>query len=301
MKSFIKATEIWEPNRERTELTLVKGLYGTLKKFEDVSQAMTFTYDEGLPGKAWAQKHPIVLTDLSEAYFKRTEIADEFGLTAAIALPIFCGEYLNAVVVFFCGDSDDHAGAIELWSSVEGRRNELGLVDGYYGTMDEFAWISKSIKIMKGQGLPGVVWNTGMPLLLDDLANSGTFMRASKALKEGITTALAMPAWIDSSDAYIMSFLSAKGTPIARKFEIWVPDHAAGVMRFEHGYSDTQEDLKARYEGVTVTKQEGTLGMVWKNGHPLLTEDTGGDDYDALLAIPLLEQGFLKAVVLFCF
>ena len=196
MNTFIKATEIWEPNREKTQLTLVNGLYGSHKEFEDYSQSLTFAYDEGLPGKAWAAKHPIILKELEGSYFKRTQMATKIGLTSAIAMPIFAGEYLHAVVVFLCGDTHEHAGAIELWSKVPDRRSEMGLVEGYYGTMKDFEWISRSIKIMRGHGLPGKVWDTGMPLIIDNLGDSATFMRASKAAKEGITTALGLQAWM---------------------------------------------------------------------------------------------------------
>lgn len=100
-KYFIKATEIWEPNREKTQLSLVSGHYGIHKEFKEQSLSMTFNYNEGLPGKAWAEKHPIILTSLEDSYFKRIEMARKVGLTTAIAMPIFAGEYLHAVVVFF--------------------------------------------------------------------------------------------------------------------------------------------------------------------------------------------------------
>ena len=34
---------------------------------------MCFGYDEGLPGKAWAARHPILLKDLQQPYFRRAE------------------------------------------------------------------------------------------------------------------------------------------------------------------------------------------------------------------------------------
>ena len=50
---------------------------------------------------------------------------------------------------------------------------------------------------MKSQGLPGNVWSSKMPLIMKNLSESATFMRASKAAKEGITTALGIPAWVN--------------------------------------------------------------------------------------------------------
>lgn len=305
MNTFIKATEIWEPNREKTRLHLVNGIYGPFKAFEAHSEEMTFDYDEGLPGKAWAARHPIILKELEGSYFKRAEMATQIGLTTAIAMPIFAGEYLHAVVVFLCGDKDDHAGAIELWAKEPERRTEMGLVEGYYGTMKEFEWISKSVKIMRGHGLPGRGWATKMPYIIKDLSDSATFLRAKKAAKEGITTALALPAWMHEEEAYVMTFLSAKGTPIARRFEIWSPDDQTQKLVFSDGSCDMGTDLAERYKDLKLGKHDSLSGSVWKTGHPVLTESYESDEgdviFDALLVLPILQNGFFKAVVKFYF
>ncbi len=303
MSNFIKATEIWIPNENQTALTLHSGLYGENIELELYSKNIVFYYNYGLPGKAWAMGHPIVLTDLEESFFKRTDIVKELGLTSAIAMPIFAGEYLRAVVVFLCGDSEEHAGAIELWRASPDRIKEMELVNGYYGTMEEFAWISKSIKIMKGQGLPGNAWKNSAPLIMKNLGESATFMRAKKAHKEGITTALAIPAWIDESDGYIMTFLSAKGTPIARRFEIWYPDHKDGTLHFQDGYSHGDVNLDELYDGVVIQKEESLLGESWRRGLPLLNKNSQEEhepkDCDYTLVIPVIQNGFCQALIRF--
>ncbi|MDA3947458.1 MAG: GAF domain-containing protein [Helicobacteraceae bacterium] len=303
MSTFIKATEIWEPNREKTELTLVNGQYGPYKEFEAYSHAMTFSYDEGLPGKAWAAKHPLMLTELQDSYFRRTEMAEKIGITTAIAMPIFAGEFLHAVVLFLCGDKEAHDGAIEIWAKDPERRREMGLVDGYYGTMDDFAWISKNVKIMRGHGLPGMVWETSMPYIIKDLGTSATFLRARKALKEGITTALALPAWMIEEDGYVMTFLSSKGTPIAKRFEIWIPDDTGDALIFRDGHCDRRSDLAGFYTLKRYGKEDSVIGRVWKTGYPLLTHSPAVEDgdvvFDSLLALPILQNGFCKAVVTF--
>ncbi len=304
VKNFIKAIEIWVPNESKTELSLQTGLYGDKKELEEQSKNMTFAYDDGLPGKAWASKQPIILTKLEESFFKRTELVQSLGLTCAIAMPIFTGEYLKAVVVFLCGDNEEHAGAIEVWKASE-RRKEMTLVNGYYGTMEEFEWISKSIKIMKGQGLPGTVWQTTEPMIMKNLGESATFMRAKKALQEGITTALAIPAWVKEEDGFVMTFLSAKGTPIARRFEIWNLDQVSRTLSFKDGYSHGDIDLQETYAGVQLSKDETILGQAWKKGMPILDKSSSlvhsPNDCDNVLAIPVIQNGFCKAVIAFYF
>lgn len=305
MKTFIKAIEIWEPDREKTKLTLTRGMYGTFKEFESYSKSMQFDYNEGLPGQAWAQQHPIILTQLEDSYFKRTEMAEKIGVTTAIAMPIFAGEYLHAVVLFLCGDTGDCAGAIELWAKEPDKRTEMGLVDGYYGSMDDFEWVSRNVKIMRGHGLPGISWRSKMPLVISNLGESATFLRARKAAKEGITTALALPAWINEEDGYVMAFLSAKNTPIAHRFEIWIPDETGEALIFREGYCDQENKLEEIYALTRLTKDNSIAGEVWKTGYPILsdtiTPKEGEIDFNAVLAIPILQNGFCTSVVMFYF
>src|SRR3954468_20426942 len=139
MRTFIRVVELWVPDRTRTRLEFGGGLGGAaFSDFIALSEHALFAYDEGLPGKAWACRHPIILTELSGTYFKRTDEAREAGLTCAVALPVFAGEFLLAVMVLFCGDDAEHVGAIELWHNDPELSYEMGLVDGYYGSADMF-------------------------------------------------------------------------------------------------------------------------------------------------------------------
>src|SRR5712672_2370806 len=115
MKTFIRITEIWVPTENRSELRYHDGLYGSHDEFRALSQQMRFRYNEGLPGKAWAARHPIIFRELEDSHFKRIQAATAIGLTCGVALPVFAGDVVKAVVVFLCGDSDIGAGAMELW------------------------------------------------------------------------------------------------------------------------------------------------------------------------------------------
>src|SRR5712691_6703552 len=88
MKTFVRVAEIWVPTKDRTQLQFLDGLYGPLKGFRAVSEQMRFRLDEGLPGKAWAAGHPIILKEFANSYFVRTEAAKTAGLTCGVALPV---------------------------------------------------------------------------------------------------------------------------------------------------------------------------------------------------------------------
>jgi len=307
MKTFIKVTEIWIPDKERTRLEFGSGLYGGLIDFKADSEQQKFAYNEGLPGKAWAAGHPIVLTKFEHSCFKRTAAAKKAGLTCGIAIPVFSGDFLMAVVVFLCGDDEDHAGAIEVWCNSPASDNALNVMDGYYGTLQHFEAISRQISMPKGQGLAGLAWETGMPILIDDISRADLFIRASDAQQAGISMGIGIPVSDSPEQSYIMTFLSAKATPIAKRIQIWIPDPQGKQLICQQGYSKNSNDLAKIFETIAVNKGEGALGRVWLTGMPVITGDHEPDynpeldNLSSMLAIPVIENGRLKAIVSFLF
>ena len=307
MKTFIKVTEIWIPDKERTQLEFGSGLYGGLTDFKAASEQQHFSYNEGLPGKAWAAGHPIVLTNFEHSCFKRTAAAKNAGLTCGIAIPVFSGDFLMAVVVFLCGDDEEHAGAIEVWRNNSVSENSLSVMDGYYGTLQHFEAISRQISVPKGQGLAGLAWETGLPVLIDDISKADTFIRASDAQQAGISMGIGIPVSDNTEQSYIMTFLSAKATPIAKRIQIWIPDPQGKQLICQQGYSKNSNDLAKIFETLTVNKGVGALGRVWLTGMPLITGDHESDynpelySLSSMLAIPVIQNGRLKAIVSFLF
>ncbi|SJM89996.1 conserved hypothetical protein [Crenothrix polyspora] len=308
MKTFIKVIEIWIPDKNRTQLEFGSGLYGALTDFKNASEQQHFAYNEGLPGKAWAAGHPIVLTKFEHSYFKRTIAAQKAGLTCGIALPIFSGDFLLAVVVFLCGDDEEHAGAIEVWCNNLANQDMLHVMDGYYGTLEHFENISRRVNMPKGHGIPGIAWATGMPVLIDDIGKANEFIRSDDAQLAGITTGLGIPVGNSNQQTYVMTFLSAKATPLAKRIQIWIPDQQGEQLVCQQGYSKTSNNLAEIFETITVNKGEGALGRVWLTGMPIITGNPHESEYNpeldnlsSMLAIPVIEQGRLKAIVTFLF
>ena len=300
MKTFIKVTEIWIPGKDRTQLELASGTYGGLEDFKIASEQTRFNYYEGVPGTAWAMGHPVVVKEFTHSYFKRTDAAKKACLTCAIGIPVFSGEFLMAVVVFLCGDDEDHAGAIEVWSNDPDVDDGLGVIDGYYGTLDYFEFISRKTRIMKGFGLPGRVWEKGLPLLMTDLGQSESFIRGRDAKNAGITTALGIPLPDNAGFVYLMTFLSAKATPIARQLEIWMPDQKRERLIFNDGFSAKKINLAEVYSEKTFAKGESGIGHVWLTGMPAIVEKNEVENSIATLLMPVINHGLLKAVVVFC-
>lgn len=306
-RSFIRATEIWTPDETGQHLVLGSGLYGPLSDFEAVSKETRFAHDEGLPGKAWAAGHPIILKDLVNSYFKRGEAAKAAGLTCGLAVPIFDGAALKAVLVLFCGDDREHVGAIEVWNAPDDGV-ELGLVDGYYGTADALEWSSRRIKFPRGAGLPGMVWESGMPVIMEDLGQGRRFLRWESAERVGINRGVGIPCFGPAKGAFVLSLLSALGTPIARRVECWAPDADGKTLSLKNGYCEIATDLASSFADVALPIQAGTLGKVYQGGAPAICVDLAGEPspigsaalaagLEVMVALPVYSEGRTKAIV----
>jgi hypothetical protein len=312
MKTFIRITEIWVPTEDRTELRYLDGLYGSHDEFRALSQQMRFRYNEGLPGKAWAARHPVIFRQLEDSHFKRIEAARAIGLTCGVALPVFAGDLLKAVVVFLCGDSKVAAGAMELWHNDPSKFSELRLVDGYYGPAVMFEISSRHSGFPRGYGLPGRVWKSNMPLIVKDLHDSEVFLRWKEAIEIGVNSGLGIPYPHPSGQTWVMTFLSTRDTPIARRFEIWVPSQERESLIFQAGDCDQNGELATRYESAKIEKGDGAIGQAWVTGVATVRasladeKSTAGESaaaagLNAMVAMPFMNNQELKAIVVWYF
>lgn len=300
VKTFIQVTEVWVPDGDTLKLT--DGSYGDLTAFEEASRSTTFAKGEGLPGKAWAEARPVVLKGFDGSYFKRTEAAAAAGLTSAVAVPVFDEDVLKAVLIVLCGDDDQRTGALEVWI---GRDGVLMLDDGYYGAAQHFEWVSQHTHFPKGQGLPGGVWATGQPMLMRDLGSGYRFIRADSAGKAGLTTGLGLPVPVPGGATYVLTLLSARGTPIARRFELWdarrtrAGENAAllvdGICSREGALWDPDNAGNER----RVEAWQGAIGRVIGTGLPVVVSGQPGlaAGHDTMVALPIHKYGELAHIV----
>ncbi len=309
-KTFVRVVEIWVPGADGTLLEFGGGLYGSARGFGALSRRMCFGRGEGLPGRVWSSGRPIILAQLADGYFLRARAAGAEGLTCAVALPVFGGERpsdLRAVVVMFCGDDETHVGAIELWHNDAGAGEDLKLDEGYYGgTAEIFEFVSRNTAFRKGFGLPGLAWDSGLPVVMPDLGKSTRFLRADSARKVGINRGFALPIATPGNDSYVMCFLSALATPIVRRIETWRPDAERRHLLRSEGFCETAGVLAAGATRVEAGK--GAIGRAWQDGVPLIAEtldaeaqalaaEARGAGVSSLLALPLWRNGGVAAVV----
>jgi len=312
-KCFIRAVEVWVPGNDRSLLEFSAGLYGSARRLGALSRQMCFGLGEGLPGQAWQSGRPVVLKQFEGANFKRTQAALAEGLTCGIALPIFAGDYLTAVLVIFCGDDEAHAGAIELWSNDPAESKDMTLEDGYYGsTADAFEFISRRTAFRKGTGLPGMAWESGLPVFVEDLGKGERFLRSDSAVKVGINRGFAIPCATRGRSHVVMAFLSAMATPIVRRFETWQPDAGGERLYRVGGFCEATGTVPEGPGSAFIERGQGTLGRAMFTGVPAIGESAasepglvgqaaGAAALDAVVALPVLRDGRLQAVVAWYF
>lgn len=312
MKTLIRVTEIWVPNKTRTHLEFFDGLYGELAEFKGTSESMRFAWDEGLPGKAWAARKPIILHRFENSYFLRTEAAHQAGLTAAIALPIFAGDYLQAVIVFFIGEDAENVGGIEIWSHQPGEENDIGMADGYYGSAESFEWTARHTRFRRGFGLPGTVWESGMPVIMDNLLSSKRTLRRDSDVRVGVSKGVGIPCSFNEQQVLVMTFLSALGTPIARRFEIWTPTEDGQALRFGVGDCDQVSDLGSLHAAARIAPWQGALGETWQKGVPAVRASLADEGSPAgaaaiasglssMVVVPVIQEGRFRTAVAWYF
>jgi hypothetical protein len=115
-----------------------------------------------------------------------------------------------------------------------------------------------------------------------------------------------------SGETWVMTLLSARDTPIARRFEIWTPNAEHDALIFNAGDCDQNTHLAADYQAVKIGKGEGTIGQVWTTGIPAVRDNIAEDlssagrsavasGLNAMVAMPIMNDRGLKAVVVWYF
>lgn len=313
MKTFVRVVEVWVPDRGGTLLEFGGGWYGDARTFGAVSRRMCFGRGEGLPGQAWEQRRPIMLTDLSDPMFRRSQAAAAEGLSCGAAWPVFAGDELRAVLLLFCGDDEAHVGAVELWHHDAENSYDMTFDAGYYGgTAEVFEYVSRHTAFRRGTGLPGLVWESGLPVFMPDLGKGTKFIRAESAQQVGINRGLGLPCPVPGDDTYVMTFLSALATPIVRRLELWLPDAGGGALQRAGGFCESQGLFGGAGDHESIALGEGLLGRTLASGTPGIAQPASdepgavgfaarGAGLKAVLSLPVHRDGRVASVVAWYF
>lgn len=294
MKTFIRVAEVWLPDTGHTVLTHGAAVAAPeAQGFCASSQGMRFKPGEGLPGLAWQQGRPMLLRQLQGLPFLRAEAAHASRLSSAIALPVFVRGELTAVLVLFCGDDAQQAGAIEVWRNDPRVTTDMTLVEGVYshgaGALEA---VSQDTYLPRGTGLPGLAWQQGRTVFMDDLASAPRFLRGESARDAGIERGLAMPWPARTQAEYVVALLSSSRTPVARRVEAWVPGEAPDTLRRAFGFDEAAGPMGGATQALGEARSP--VSEAYLSGVPRVEPLADG----ALVAVPVVSEGEVSEVVL---
>jgi hypothetical protein len=309
---FIRAAEVWLPSADGTLLEFGAGAFGAARRFAATSKAMCFGRGEGLPGRAWDEEKPIVLRSVEDPYFRRTAAATAAGLTCAVALPLFPQGRIRCVLVLFCSHGEGRPAALELWHGKPDIAAEMTLAEGVYGAQGHaFEADSRQTSLPRGTGLPGLAWQRGAAIFVEDLTGDAErLVRASGASAAGLQRGLAIPASWRRDDPYVVAFLGSREMPLASGIERWVPNADHTALHRELAFREGAGRLSAIPATLPLTDlpRGSSIVRAWSEGvaaineHP--REEPGAPAASAaafgaaaLVAIPVVWEGEIVEVV----
>lgn len=307
--SFIQIAEIWAPDPTGRWLELRSGAYGAIQDFRSVSEGMVFAKGQGLPGRVWETQRPIVLNHFrGGSGFLRSSAALRAGLVAGVGFPVSAPDGGIQVCVLLCGAPEGTGGLIEIWEP-ERAQNALGLTSGYHGELDSFRRLSGLLKFPKGVGLPGKIYESRMPLILEDLSDSGSFIRAAAAETFGLSFGFGLPIFDGSTLTAALVMLARRDMPLARVIEIWVPDAQDERLVLDSSAYQDADAMRLAASNLSYARGEGLPGLVWSTRAPLVLDDVPeeaqvrGDAFQRAklslgVGIPIIEDARVRAVVL---
>ncbi len=262
--SFLQAVEVWTPQADH--LLRSSAAYGDHEDFATRRLSPLLRKGEGLAGTVFSSGRPEVWRELGPP-FERAEPDQADALEAAVALPFYVGARLVAVLVFLCGTRAKTSGCIELWEPSPLR--ELVHVDGYYGNLAAFERLSRVMRFQAGSGVPGLIWQSGLPRIVPDLGGSASFLRAHAAREYGVQSGLGFPLYRAGTVAQVVLLLSVAKSPLARAFEVWMPDSNGHLHISEAFYEPELASFGAANRSVEFVAGAGLVGKVFESGLPL--------------------------------
>lgn len=312
--TFIQAAELWLPSDDGSLLEFSGGAFGTAKRFEAVSRSMCFGRGEGLPGRAWDEGQPVLLREFAGSNFRRIDAARSAGYTCAIALPYFKGDQIAAVLVLYCSHDAVECSALELWHHNARLTSDMTLADGAYGrSAQSFEAISHDTYLPRGVGLPGLAWQRGVAVFLEDLASvPGRFLRSEMTADAGLLRGLALPVGSRLDDCHVVTFLASARLPLAQRVERWVVDDTATQLQRDFAFSELHGGRGAAAATLSLASHEGaSVGSVvkaWASGVPVINAQPASEagapaaaaaaiGSTALIAIPVVWAGAVAEVV----
>ncbi len=231
-----------------------------------------------------------------------------FDTAALLVFPVYRGGRVISIVALAASSSPDAIGVFEIWEPV-GVYDDVKLSQGYYPKLDRFQNVSSFVRFEKGIGLPGQVWHRQRAVVHDNLPDHPGFLRAAGASAESLITGIGIPVCDDDFVASIV-LISAQRSPLARGFEVWIPD-SEGFTLLEGSYPSIGPEYSLQPKS-KLRADEGLPGLAAKKLGACVTTDptvfaarrqvaASGAKIHSGMGIPFYDGESLSSVVVLLF
>ena len=157
---------------------------------------------------------------------------------------------------------------VEVWEP-NADRSRLLLTQSTYRDADAMASISKDLSFAIGEGLPGDVWKTRMPVFYRRLT-SAPFRRSNAAAAAGLTTGVGLPIFCDRKIVAVVLLLLDGGESLKTVVEHWRISTSSQRYELFGGIYSNCEKLRRLSEHVFFPIGEGLPGVIAERQLPYL-------------------------------
>ncbi|HNP31006.1 MAG TPA: PAS domain S-box protein [Nitrospirales bacterium] len=120
-----------------------------------------------------------------------------------------------------------------------------------------FIEMTRSLPLMKGQGLPGHIWQTGTPARMVDVQEDPNYPRAPAAAEVGLHGAIGFPVLIESEIVGVIEAFSHLAEPVDPDLLYMFPLLGKQIGQF----------IQRQQDHATIAESEARLGAILKFAH----------------------------------
>lgn len=155
---------------------------------------------------------------------------------------------------------------IEVWKPDE-TESQLSLAQGSYRDAAVFSDASRGITFRKGEGLPGMIWESESSVFLRELITT-EFVRTQIASAVGMTTAIGFPVFEKGRVQSIVLLLMDTRYQSKAAFESWKYDATSGGLKLDGGTYINCERLRRLTEFISFPLGQGLPGVAAEQRRP---------------------------------
>ena len=163
--------------------------------------------------------------------------------------------------------------AVEVWSP-DSNGLQLERTSSFYADAGTFETVSQRTKFHRGSGLPGLVWEAGVPVIFNDLGSTD-FVRHESACIDELTAGIGVPVFDGAKLVSVLLFLCHTSEISAAAFESWILEETRNELMPGTGFYANLDRFRRMTQYLRFPYGAGLPGDVWQTRMPRLRHLSG--------------------------